>query len=95
MLLYNIIVIALILLVSLINKLSNKNKFRLKMLTSGLFNKLVLLVLIILVFLDDYLIGTLLLLLLNSIIMLKTSDVKEGFRNYWKSKKLKIYKKNN
>jgi len=64
------------------------------MLTSGLFNKLVLLVLIILVFLDDYLIGTLLLLLLNSIIMLKTSDVKEGFRSYWKSKK-KIYKKNN
>lgn len=93
MLLYKILVVALVLFISIIHKLSNKNKFRLKMLTNGLFNRLILLVLIILVFIDDYLIGTLLILLLNSIILLKPTDIKKGFRNYCKSKKKNNYKK--
>ena len=88
MYLENILTIILILLISMINKISNKNKFRLKLVTDGLLNKFLILSLIFILFIDNYLLGLLSIILLHTIMNFDVKDIKEGFYNYCKNEVL-------
>ena len=84
----NTLAIILILLISMINKISNKNKFRLKLVTDGLLNKFLILSLIFILFIDNYLLGLLSIILLHTIMNFDVKDIKEGFYNYCKNEVL-------
>jgi hypothetical protein len=88
MYLENILTIILILLISMINKISNKNKFRLKLVTDGILNKILIIGLIFILFADNFLLGMLSIILLHTIMTFDINDIKEGFQCYCKKELL-------
>jgi CRISPR/Cas system CMR-associated protein Cmr3 (group 5 of RAMP superfamily) len=78
---YGIILIILILFFGFIPKLKNKNKFKLKILTNGIINKFIILVIISIVAMEDMTIGLVLLILFLSILNMNIS--KDGFLDYF------------
>lgn len=61
--LYYLVVILLILTFSLLKKISKKNKMRIKMMTHGILNKIVLVLMIAVLMYEDLLLGLLALLI--------------------------------
>jgi hypothetical protein len=78
---YGIILIILILFFGFIPKLKNENKFKLKILTNGIINKFIILVIISIVAMEDMTIGLVLLILFLSILNMNIS--KDGFLDYF------------
>lgn len=80
-----IILITVIIIIS-IPHLSEKNKFKLNLVTDGLANKLVILSIILFVTLENYVLGLLSILLYFTILLetQKGSQTMEGFINYFK-----------
>ena len=82
------IFIAIVVLISVYENLSNKNKFKLNMLYSGYINKFILLLIIILVMMENVQLGILLSFAffvvyynLNN----NKQEIQEGFTNYFSS----------
>jgi len=82
---YGIILIILILFFGFIPKLKNENKFKLKILTNGIINKFIILVIISIVAMEDMTLGLVLLILFLSILNMNISEKesKDGFLNYF------------
>jgi hypothetical protein len=78
---YGIILIILILFFGFIPKLKNENKFKLKILTNGIINKFIILVIISIVAMEDMTLGLVLLILFLSILNMNIS--KDGFLDYF------------
>ena len=78
---YGIVLIILILFFGFIPKLKNENKFKLKILTNGIINKFIILVIISIVAMEDMTIGLVLLILFLSILNMNIS--KDGFLDYF------------
>jgi hypothetical protein len=82
---YGIVLIILILFFGFIPKLKNENKFKLKILTNGIINKFIILVIISIVAIEDMTLGIVLLILFLSILNMNISkqDSRDGFLNYF------------
>lgn len=81
-----IIILTLIVLISILPNLSNKNKFKIKLAISGMINKMLLFAIVCLATLENKVIGLLLLILTFSALNLNISKRNhiEGFTNYYK-----------
>ena len=81
-----IIILTLIVLISILPNLSNKNKFKIKLAVSGMINKLLLFAIVCLATLENKVIGLLLLILIFSALNLNITKKNhlEGFANYYK-----------
>ena len=81
-----IIILTLIVLISILPNLSNKNKFKIKLAVSGMINKMLLFAIVCLATLENKVIGLLLLILTFSALNLNISKRNhiEGFTNYYK-----------
>ena len=82
----SLLVLLIIVLVSILPSLSNKNKFKIKLALSGMINKILVFLIIGLTILENKLIGLLLLILVFSSLNLNISKENqiEGFSNYYK-----------
>ena len=78
---YGIVLIVLILFFGFMPKLKNENKFKLKILTNGIINKFIILVIISIVAIEDMTLGIVLLILFISILNMNIS--KDGFLDYF------------
>jgi len=78
-----LIYILLIIFISFIPYLCDKNKFRLNLVTQGTLNILLILIFVLFVILEDYLCG-ILLLVLYFVIENKKDNTIEGYINYIK-----------
>ena len=78
----------LIFLIIVLPKIDKKNKFRLKLITHGMLNRFVLLLIICFAFYENELTGILSLILFFSILFLN-KNIKEGFRTYYGTKRLR------
>jgi uncharacterized membrane protein YobD (UPF0266 family) len=81
---YSVLIVLLVLLFGFMPKMSNKNKMRVKMITSGNLNKLILLSIVALLMYDNLTLGLSLLLVLVSTVSLKVE--KETLVEYFSSK---------
>jgi hypothetical protein len=81
---YSVLIVLLVLLFGFMPKMSNKNKMRIKMITSGNLNKLILLSIVALLMYDNLTLGLSLLLVLVSSVSLKVE--KETLVEYFSSK---------
>jgi|TARA_B110000858_G_C17490684_1_gene331440 hypothetical protein len=81
---YSVLIVLLVLLFGFMPKMSNKNKMRVKMITSGNLNKLILLSIVALLMYDNLTLGLSLLLVLVSSVSLKVE--KETLVEYFSSK---------
>ena len=81
-----IIILTLIVLISILPNLSNKNKFKIKLAVSGMINKMLLFAIVCLAALENKVIGLLLLILTFSALNLNITKRNhiEGFTNYYK-----------
>ena len=81
-----IIILTLIVLISILPNLSNKNKFKIKLAVSGMINKMLLFAIVCLATLENKVIGLLLLILSFSALNLNITKRNhiEGFTNYYK-----------
>ena len=81
-----VITLVLIIFISILPILSNKNKFKLKLALSGLVNKILIFAIICLATLESKVIGLLVLVLVFSALNLNISKKNhiEGFTNYYK-----------
>ena len=81
-----IIILTLVVLISILPNLSNKNKFKIKLAVSGMINKMLLFAIVCLATLENKVIGLLLLILTFSALNLNISKRNhiEGFTNYYK-----------
>ena len=82
----SLLVLLIIVLISILPSLSNKNKFKIKLALSGMINKILVFLIIGLTILENKLIGLLLLVLVFSSLNLNISKDNhiEGFSNYYK-----------
>ncbi len=82
----SLLVLLIIVLVSILPSLSNKNKFKIKLALSGMINKILVFLIIGLTILENKLIGLLLLILVFASLNLNISKENhiEGFSNYYK-----------
>lgn len=80
---YSVLIVLLVLLFGFMPKMSNKNKMRVKMITSGNLNKLILLSIVALLMYDNLTLGLSLLLVLVSSVSLKVE--KETLVEYFSS----------
>ena len=71
-----------ILLIVFIPYLSDKNKVRLSLLTNNTINKLLLLLFLLFIILEDYTLGVLV-MILYFIVLIQKIDSNEGFQNYF------------
>ena len=78
----------IILLVGVLPKINNKNKFRIEMFTNGILNKFILLSIIVYISTLNPTIGILLFTLVFSLIFTGHEEIKikEGFKNYFQKK---------
>lgn len=81
---YSVLIVLLVLLFGFMPKMSHKNKMRIKMITSGNLNKLILLSIVALLMYDNLTLGLSLLLVLVSSVSLKVE--KETLVEYFSSK---------
>ena len=81
---YSVLIVLLVLLFGFMPKMSNKTKMRVKMITSGNLNKLILLSIVALLMYDNLTLGLSLLLVLVSSVSLKVE--KETLVEYFSSK---------
>jgi len=81
-----LVTLTLIVIISILPSLSNKNKFKIKLAISGMINKILLFAIICFVALEDKVIGLLLLVLTFSALNLNITkdNHMEGFKNYYK-----------
>lgn len=84
MFVYSVLIVLLVLLFGFMPKMSNKNKMRVKMITSGNLNKLILLAIVSLLLYENITLGLSLLLVLLSTVSLKVD--KEALVEYFSSK---------
>lgn len=68
---YSVLIVLLVLLFGFMPKMTNKNKMRVKMVTNGYINKLILLSIVVLLMYENITLGLSLLLVLVSTISLK------------------------
>ncbi len=82
------IVLLLVIFISILPSLSNKNKFKIKLALSGMLNKLLVFIIIGLTVLENKLIGLLLLIVIFASLNLNISKQNhiEGFSNYYKKR---------
>ena len=82
-----LVTLALVIIISILPRLSNKNKFKIKLAVSGMINKIIIFAIVCLATLEDKVIGLLLLILTFSALNLNISKDNhiEGFTNYYKS----------
>ena len=82
-----LVTLTLIVIISILPSLSNKNKFKIKLAISGMINKMILFAIVCLAALEDKVVGLLLLVLTFSALNLNISKDNhiEGFTNYYKS----------
>ena len=82
----SLLVLLIIVLISILPSLSNKNKFKIKLALSGMINKILVFLIIGLTILENKLIGLLLLVLVFASLNLNISKDNhiEGFSNYYK-----------
>ena len=78
---YSVLIVLLVLLFGFMPKMSNKNKMRVKMITSGNLNKLILLAIVSLLLYENITLGLSLLLVLLSTVSLKVD--KEALVEYF------------
>lgn len=83
MFVYSVLIVLLVLLFGFMPKMSNKNKMRVKMITSGNLNKLILLAIVSLLLYENITLGLSLLLVLLSTVSLKVD--KEALVEYFSS----------
>ena len=83
MYIYSLITLILVLLFGFKNKLSNSNKMRVKMLTSGVINQSVLLAIIVLLMYENITLGLSLLLVFVSSLSLRVDN--DTLREYFSS----------
>lgn len=83
MYIYSLIIFILVLLFGFMNKLSNSNKMRVKMLTSGVINQSVLLAIIVLLMYENITLGLSLLLVFVSSLSLRVDN--DTLREYFSS----------
>lgn len=83
MYIYSLITFILVLLFGFINKLSNSNKMRVKMLTTGVINQSVLLAIIVLLMYENITLGLSLLLVFVSSLSLRVDN--DTLREYFSS----------
>ena len=83
MYIYSLITLILVLLFGFMNKLSNSNKMRVKMLTSGVINQSVLLAIIVLLMYENITLGLSLLLVFVSSLSLRVDN--DTLREYFSS----------
>ena len=83
MYIYSLITFILVLLFGFMNKLSNSNKMRVKMLTSGVINQSVLLAIIVLLMYENITLGLSLLLVFVSSLSLRVDN--DTLREYFSS----------
>ena len=83
MYIYSVLIVLLILLFGFMPKMSNKNKMRIKMITAGNLNKLILLAIVSLLLYENITLGLSLLLVLLSSVSLKVD--KESLVEYFSS----------
>tara|TARA_Y100000590_G_scaffold360530_1_gene416859 strand:+ start:62 stop:334 length:273 start_codon:yes stop_codon:yes gene_type:complete len=82
-----LITLVLIILISILPKLSNKNKFKIKLAVSGMVNKILIFAIVCLAALENKIVGLLLLILTFCALNLNItkSNHIEGFKNYYKA----------
>ena len=85
---YDILNIILIFMIIILPKFDKKNKFRLQLITHGMLNRFVLLLIICFAFYENKLTGILSLILFFSVLFMNKNG-KEGFRTYFGTKRLK------
>lgn len=83
MYIYSLITLILVLLFGFMNKLSNSNKMRVKMLTSGVINQSVLLAIMVLLMYENITLGLSLLLVFVSSLSLRVDN--DTLREYFSS----------
>ena len=83
MYIYSLLTFILVLLFGFMNKLSNSNKMRVKMLTSGVINQSVLLAIIVLLMYENITLGLSLLLVFVSSLSLRVDN--DTLREYFSS----------
>lgn len=81
-----LVTLSLVVIISILPSLSNKNKFKIKLAVSGMINKILLFAIVCFVALEDKVIGLLLLVLTFSALNLNISKANhiEGFKNFYK-----------
>tara|TARA_B100000941_G_C27955337_1_gene278793 strand:- start:20 stop:292 length:273 start_codon:yes stop_codon:yes gene_type:complete len=81
-----LVTLVLVVIISILPSLSNKNKFKIKLAVSGMINKIIIFSIVCLATLEDKVIGLLLLILTFSALNLNISKENhiEGFTNYYK-----------
>jgi hypothetical protein len=81
-----LVTLVLVVIISILPILSNKNKFKIKLAVSGMINKIIIFAIVCLATLEDKVIGLLLLILTFSALNLNISKDNhiEGFTNYYK-----------
>ena len=77
----------IILVIANINKLTNKNKFRITLLVDGILNKILLGLLLCITLFENFLLGVLFMILLLILQMenMKNKENIEGFEDYYKN----------
>jgi hypothetical protein len=87
--LFLVIFVTIVILLCSVEALSNKNKFRLKLVFDGLINKVILLLITIVVLMESYQLGVLLILgffVIYTGLQINNTQVVEGFHNYFENK---------
>ena len=82
---YGIVLIILILFFGFMPKLRNKDKFKLKVLTNGIINKFIILLIVSIVAMEDMTLGIVLLIILLGILNMNITkdEGRDGFLNYF------------
>lgn len=81
---YNILIILIIFIVSLLPLANKKVHFNLSMITEGYFNKLLIIAIVFLLIIENQYLGLLGLVLLSSLLFIDPNYISEGFIPYFK-----------
>mgnify|MGYP001387215919 CR=1 FL=1 len=81
---YNVLIILIIFIVSLMPLANKKVHFNLSMITEGYFNKLLIIAIVFLLIIENQYLGLLGLVLLSSLLFIDPNYISEGFIPYFK-----------
>ena len=81
---YNLLIILIIFIISLLPLANKKVHFNLSMITEGYFNKILIIAIIFLLIIENQYLGLLGLVLLSSLLFIDPNYISEGFIPYFK-----------
>ena len=81
---YNVLIILIIFIISLLPLANKKVHFNLSMITEGYFNKLLIIAIVFLLIIENQYLGLLSLILLSSLLFIDPNYISEGFIPYFK-----------